>query len=101
MRATPILPTGPDAVDNRIFEVLQAPPRERVRWIRDGSEITVGGYGWDTWASPENGLVHLTGYDETLLNIWHADFEPQEVRYVGPKPLPASKPNPFPARKRL
>jgi hypothetical protein len=95
------LPVGPDAVSNRIFEVLQLPPRQRVRWIRDGCEISVGDYAWDTWASPDNGLVHLTGYDENLLNIWYADFESQEVLYVGPKPLPATKPNPFPVRRRL
>ena len=94
-------PTGAQAVDNRVFEVLRHPSRESVRWIRDCYEIMPGDFGWDTWASPDNGLVHLTGYDENFLNIWYADFEPEEIRYVGPKPLPPNKPNLFPIRKRL
>jgi hypothetical protein len=44
-------------------------------------------------------MVHLTGYDESMLNIWYADLDLSEVRYVGPKPTtyPNGK-NPFPVR---
>ena len=47
-------------------------------------------------------MVHLTGYDEKMLNIWYADFELAEVRYVGPKPseYPNGK-NPFTVKKQL
>jgi hypothetical protein len=98
MPDTTNLPIGPDAVGNRIFEILHCPSKERVRWVRNDCQIMVGDFAWDTNASPENGLIHLTGYNENFLNIWYADFEPQEVRYVGPKPLPPNKPNPFPVR---
>ena len=44
----------------------------------------------------------MTGYDERMLNIWYADLELSEVRYVGPKPTKAAefpnRKNPFPVR---
>jgi hypothetical protein len=85
---------------DRIFEVLSCPTKERIQWIRTGREIRVGDFGWASPRAPKEkeGLIHLTGYDEKHLNIWYADFQSSEVRYVGRKPtvIPAS--NPFPVK---
>ena len=47
-------------------------------------------------------MVHLTGYDESMRNVWYADLQRSEVRYVGPKPTePTEFPNgknPFPVK---
>jgi hypothetical protein len=86
---------------NRIFEVLQPPSQDRVQFLRAGHRIQIGDFAWASPRCPEDkeGMVHLTGYDEKLLNIWYADFELSEVRYVGPKPtaFPTAK-NPFPVK---
>jgi len=89
---------------NKIFEVLRPPPPERVQWLRPGHEIQVGDFAWASpWAPRDKeGMVHLTGYDENMLNIWYADLLLSEVRYVGPKPTssPNGK-NPFSVKERL
>ena len=86
---------------NRIFEVLRPPSQDRIQFLRTGHEIQTGDFAWASPWSPKDkgGMVHLTGYDENLLNIWYADFELSEVRYVGPKPtsFPQRK-NPFPVK---
>ena len=73
---------------DRIFEVLRLPPKERIQMVRSGWEIQVGDFGWASPRAPKDkdGLIHLTGYDEKLMNIWYADLEASEVRFVGPKP---------------
>src|SRR5258707_10293086 len=84
---------------NKIFEVLRPPPCERIQFLRPGYEIQVADFAWASpWAPRDKaGMVHLTGYDEKMLNIWYADLELSEVRYVGAKPTtyPNVK-NPFP-----
>src|SRR5262245_30940557 len=94
----------PDEADfawNKIFEVLRPPPRERIWFLRRGYEIQVADFGWASPMVPRDkeGMVHLTGYDEKMSNIWYADLELSEVRYIGPKPTtyPNGK-NPFPVR---
>lgn len=86
---------------NKIFEVLRPPPRERIQFLRPGYEIQVTDFAWASprWPRDKEGMVHLTGYDENMLNTWYADLELSEVRYVGPKPtlFPRGK-NPFPVR---
>src|SRR5258708_2749664 len=86
---------------NKIFEVLRPPSSGRVQFLRPGHQIQAGDFAWASpWSPRDNeGMVHLTGYDENLLNIWYADFELSEVRYVGPKPaaFPQGK-NPFPVK---
>jgi hypothetical protein len=68
--------------------------------IRTGYDIKVGDFGWASPKAPkdEEGLIHLTGYDEKYLNIWYADFIASEVRYVGRKPTGISSTNPFPVK---
>ena len=97
-------PEEAEAAWNKIFEVLRPPPRERIQLLRPGYEIQVGDFAW---ASPmvlrdKEGMVHVTGYDENMRNIWYADLELSEVRYVGPKPTsyPNGK-NPFPVRPAM
>jgi hypothetical protein len=101
MEDPPPSPEEAQAAWNKIFEVLQPPPRERIQFLRPGYEIQVADFAWASPMLPrdEEGMVHLTGYDENMLNIWYADFEVSEVRYIGPKPTssPNSK-NPFPVR---
>jgi hypothetical protein len=86
---------------NRLFEVLRPPSRERIQFLRSGYKIQVGDFAWAAPRCPkdENGMIHLTGYDEKMLNIWYADFDLSEVRYVGSKPdtYPHGK-NPFPVK---
>ena len=93
--------TEGQAAWNRIFEVLQPPSRDRIQFLRTGHQIQTGDFAWASPRGSEDkeGMVHLTGYDEKLLNIWYADFELSEVRYVGPKPttFPQGK-NPFPVK---
>jgi hypothetical protein len=91
--------SGPD---NRIFEILRPPPRERVQMLREGWDIKAGDFGWSSpwYPRDKEGMVHLTGYDENYTTIWSADLETSEVRYVGPKPQ-FSVPNPFPTRRSL
>ena len=73
---------------NRIFEVLRPPSRDRIQFLRTGHQIQIGDFAWASPCYPKDkeGMVHLTGYNEKLLNIWYADFELSEVRYVGAKP---------------
>jgi hypothetical protein len=73
---------------NRIFEVLQPPSRDRIQFLRPGYRIEPGDFGWASpaWPNEKEGMVHLTGYDAKLMNIWYADLKLSEVRYVGPKP---------------
>ena len=94
-----------DAVEeglwNRIFEIVQPPSRDRIQWIRTGYQIQAGDFAWASPLCPKDkeGMVHLTGYDERMLNIWYADLELSEVRYVGPKPTSCPKgKNPFPVK---
>jgi len=93
--------TEQDAAWNRIFEVLQLPSRNRIQFLRTGHKIQVGDFAWASprWPKDEAGMVHLTGYDKKMLNIWYANFELSEVCYVGPKPTtcPGGK-NPFPVK---
>jgi hypothetical protein len=99
MEAPPTPPEEAEAAWNKIFEVLRPPPRERIQFLRPGYEIQVADFAWASPMIPRDkeGMVHLTGYDENMLNIWYADLELSEVRYVGPKPTayPNGK-NPFP-----
>lgn len=85
---------------DRIFEVVKQPPKQRVQMIRAGYDIRVGDFGWASPRAPKDkeGLIHLTGYDEKYLNIWYADFEASEVRYVGRKPINLSATNLFPVK---
>jgi hypothetical protein len=97
----PSSPEEAEAAWNKIFEVLRPPPRERIEFLRPGYRIQVADFGWASPKVPRDkeGMVHLTGYDESMLNIWYADLDLSEVRYVGPKPTtyPNGK-NPFPVR---
>ena len=80
----------------RIFEVLRPPSRDRVQFLRAGHKIQAGDFACASprWPKDEEGMVHLTGYDERMLNIWYADLELSEVRCVGPKPAePTGFPN--------
>src|SRR5882672_9649533 len=101
MEQPPYSPEEAEAAWNKIFEVLQPPPRERIQFLRPGFKIQAGDFAWASPNSPRDkeGMVHLTGYDENLLNNWYADLELSEVRYAGPKPTsyPNGK-NPFPVR---
>ena len=89
---------------NRVFEVLQPPSQDRIQFLRAGHQIQVGDFAWASPRSPNDkvGMVHLTGYDERMLNIWYADLELSEVRYVGAKPIEARAipnwKNPFPVK---
>src|ERR1051325_10280473 len=70
---------------NRVYEVLQPPSQDRIQFLRAGHQIQVGDFAWASPWMPKDkeGMVHLTGYDERMLNIWYADLELSEVRYVG------------------
>jgi len=90
-----------EAAWNKIFEVLKPPPRERIQFLRLGYEIQVGDFAWASPIVPRDkeSMVHLTGYDENMLNIWYADLELSEVRCVGPKPTSyPNRKNPFPVK---
>jgi hypothetical protein len=85
----------------KVFGVLQPPSRANVQFLRTGYQIQVGDFAWASPRCPKEkeGMVHLAGYDEKFLNIWSADVELSQLRYVGPKP--ASYPqgmNPFPVK---
>jgi hypothetical protein len=66
-----------EAAWNKIFEVLRPPPRERIQFLRRGYQIQVADFGWASPMLPrdKDGMVHLTGYDENMANIWYADLE--------------------------
>jgi hypothetical protein len=101
MEEPPCSPEEAEAAWNKVFVVLQPPPRERIHLLRPGYEIQVADFAWASPRVPRDkeGMVHLTGYDENMLNIWYAELELSEVRYIGPKPTsyPNGK-NPFPVR---
>ncbi len=101
MEEPPPSPEDAQAAWNKIFEVLRPPPRERIQFFRPGYQVQVGDFAWASPMVPKNkeGMVHLTGYDENMLNIWYADLKLSEVRYVGPKPTSyPNGENPFPVR---
>jgi hypothetical protein len=80
--------TEDQAARNGIFEVLQPPSRDRIQFLRAGHQIQLGDFAFASpcWPFDKEGMVHLSGYDEKFLNIWYANFEFSEVRYVGPRP---------------
>lgn len=86
---------------NKIFEVLRPPPHDRIQFLRPGYEVQVADFGWASPMVPRDkeGMVHLTGYNKKMLNVWYADFELSEVRFIGPKPTsyPDGQ-NPFPVK---
>lgn len=96
--------TGDQSAWNKVYEILQPPSRDRIQFLRAGHQIQAGDFAWASplWPKDKEGMVHLTGYDERMLNIWYADLELSEVRYVGPKPTePTEFPNgknPFPVK---
>ena len=101
MKEASCSPQEAEAAWNKIFEVLRAPARERVWFLRAGYRIQAGDYAWASPRCPrdEDGMVHLTGYSEKMLNIWYADFELSEVRFIGPKPTSyPNGQNPFPVK---
>lgn len=99
MEEPPYSPEEAEAAWNKLFVVLKPPPRERIQFLRPGYQIQVADFAWASPMAPRDkeGMVHLTGYDENMLNIWYADLELSEVCYVGPKPTSYGK-NPFPVR---
>src|SRR5262245_51297374 len=102
MQASSTSTTEEPSAWNRIFEVLRPPSLDRIQFLRPGHQIKACDFAWASPMAPkdEEGMVHLTGYDESMLNIWYADLELSEVRYVGPKPTEAAEfpngKNPFP-----
>jgi len=101
---TPSTSTPEESAWNRIFEILRPPSRDRIHFLRAGHQIQTGDFAWASPLCPNDkeGMVHLTGYDERMLNIWYADLELSEVRYVGPKPTDTAEfpngRNPFPVK---
>lgn len=101
MEEPPASPEEAQAAWNKIFEVLQPPPRDRILFTRPGYQIQAGDFAWASplWPRDKPGTVVLTGYNQSMLNAWIATLELAEVRYVGPKPteFPNHK-NPFPVK---
>src|SRR5580765_533125 len=63
--------TAEESAWNKIFEVLRPPSRDRIQFLRAGHQIQAGDFAWASPWCPKDkeGMVHLTGYDERMLNI--------------------------------
>ena len=71
----------------RIFRVVALPTDEKVIIKPKGSEIKLGDNGWECGPIRKNGLIYLEGLNEKWQMIWWAGFRPEQIEYVGPKPL--------------
>ncbi len=47
----------------------------------------MGDYGWEAQPLRKNNLIYLQGLTEEWLVVWLAGFRPDEIEYVGLKPL--------------
>ena len=70
-----------------IYRVLSLPSvhNEPASW--NAGNITVGDFGWEAEPLTKEGLVWLHGLSVHWKMAWRAGFKPEEVEYVGPKPV--------------
>jgi hypothetical protein len=64
---------------------LPAPDADRNNW--QTSEITVGDFGWESTPLSKDGLIWLHGLSADWGLVWRAGFRPDQIEYVGPKPV--------------
>jgi hypothetical protein len=69
-----------------IFRVI-ALPTEDPENIWQLQEIEVGDFGWESKPIWENGLIYLQGLTEDWGLVWRAGFRPEQIEFVGEKPV--------------
>jgi hypothetical protein len=70
-----------------IYRVLSAPScgDDRNNW--QTSEITIGDFGWESTPMSKDGKIWLHGLTVDWGHVWRAGFQPDQVEYVGSKPV--------------
>jgi hypothetical protein len=70
-----------------IYRIMSLPTDKKNIRKPEGAEIKIGDYGWEAQPFRKNGLIYLQGLNETWHVVWHAGFRPDQIEYVGPKPV--------------
>jgi hypothetical protein len=71
----------------RIYRVVDLPSDKRNIVTPAGAEIRAGDYGWEARPMRNNGLIYLQGLTKEWCEVWWAGFSPEQIEYVGPKPV--------------
>jgi hypothetical protein len=69
-----------------IYRVL-APPNQDKRNTWQLQNIEIGDYGWEAKPRYKNGLIYLHGLTTEWGWVWWAGFRPDQIEYVGLKPI--------------
>jgi hypothetical protein len=70
-----------------IYRVLSLPTDPRSVCTCKDIPINVGDYGWEANPWRKNGLIYLHGLNAAWGLMWIAGFRPEQIEYVGPKPV--------------
>jgi len=70
-----------------IYRVLSLPSAHNKPASWNAEDITVGDFGWEAEPVTKDGLIWLQGLSVQWKMNWRAGFKPEEVEYVGPKPV--------------
>ncbi len=70
-----------------IYRVLSLPSVHNKPASWNAGDITVGDYGWEAEPVYKDGLIWLHGLSVHWKMAWRAGFKPEEIEYVGPKPV--------------
>jgi hypothetical protein len=70
-----------------IYRILSLPSVHNKPNSWNPEDITVGDFGWEAEPLTKEGLIWLHGLSVHWKMTWRAGFKPEEVEYVGPKPV--------------
>jgi len=66
----------------RVIAISQSSPRITA----DGTNISVGDYGWEAEPMFKDGLLYLQGLNEKWQVVWYAGFQPEQLERICDKP---------------
>jgi hypothetical protein len=70
-----------------IYRVASLPTDETSVCKHKDTEIKIGDYGWEAKPWKNNGLIYLHGLNAQWGLVWIAGFRPEQIEYVGLKPI--------------
>jgi hypothetical protein len=70
-----------------IYRVLSVPTDKKSISKPKDAEIRVGDFGWEAHPLRKNNLIYLQGLTEDWYMVWHAGFRPEQIEFVGIKPV--------------
>ena len=70
-----------------IYRVVSLPSVRNKPASWNADNITVGDFGWEAEPLTKDGLIWLHGLSVHWRMAWRAGFRPEEVEYIGPKPV--------------